>query len=65
MWRRVQFGICGWFGRYSFGCQPVDYSSSAMAIRVSIDSLAISHRFLASAIAKRSSFVAVFCTHLE
>lgn len=30
----MEFGIAGWFGRYSFRCQPVDYSNSAIALRM-------------------------------
>jgi len=30
-----EFGMMtGWFGRYSFRCEPVDYSGSALALRV-------------------------------
>lgn len=28
--------MSGWLGHYSFRCQPVDYSYSPMALRVSI-----------------------------
>ncbi|CAD5120284.1 DgyrCDS8860 [Dimorphilus gyrociliatus] len=30
----MEFGICGWFGNYSYGCQPVDYSNSPNALRM-------------------------------
>ncbi len=29
--------MSGWAGEYSFRCQPVDYSYSPMALRVSSD----------------------------
>jgi len=30
----MEFGLTGWFGRYSFRCQPVDYSNDPMALRM-------------------------------
>ena len=31
----LQFALAGWFVGYSFGCQPVDYSTTPQAVRVS------------------------------
>jgi elongation of very long chain fatty acids protein 7 len=30
----VEFGLSGWFGSYSFQCQPVDYSNTPHALRM-------------------------------
>jgi elongation of very long chain fatty acids protein 7 len=30
----LEFGLSGWFGQYSFGCQPVDYSTDPIALRM-------------------------------
>lgn len=30
----LQYLMSGWWGSYSFRCQPVDYSNSPMALRV-------------------------------
>lgn len=30
----TEFGLSGWFGDYSFKCQPVDYSDSPQALRM-------------------------------
>lgn len=35
----LQFLMSGWWGSYSFRCQPVDYSNNPMALRVNIISL--------------------------
>ena len=32
----LQLGMSGWFGKYSFRCEPVDYSMNPLAVRVSI-----------------------------
>lgn len=31
----LQYLAAGWWGRYSFKCEPVDYSNNPLAIRVS------------------------------
>ena len=30
----VKFGLLGWFSRYDYKCQPVDYSNSDSALEV-------------------------------
>ena len=37
----LKLGFYGWFGKYNYKCQPVDYSNSIEAIGVS----AVSHTF--------------------
>jgi elongation of very long chain fatty acids protein 7 len=34
-WICYEYLMSGWWGSYSFRCQPVDYSDSPMALRVS------------------------------
>lgn len=37
----LQYLMSGWWGHYSFKCQPVDYSNNPMAIRVSDNQICI------------------------